>query len=162
AFDHAALAGVLSSLTASNAQGEYYLTDTVALLRDRGARAAVWCAEDARELLGINTPEQLAEAEQAWLAMRRGGRAGAPAARGVSGRRESERATRRPRERSERNSTSRLWAPWRARWLAEGGRSRGCLFCRVAGARADERDLVLARRPHALLMLNRYPYTSGH
>jgi hypothetical protein len=32
----------------------------------------VWCAEDARELLGINTPEQLAEAAQAWLAMRRG------------------------------------------------------------------------------------------
>jgi len=32
----------------------------------------VWCAEDARELLGINTPEQLAEAEQVWLALRRG------------------------------------------------------------------------------------------
>jgi bifunctional UDP-N-acetylglucosamine pyrophosphorylase/glucosamine-1-phosphate N-acetyltransferase len=71
AFDHAALAGVLDSLTADNAQGEYYLTDTVALLQARGARAGVWCAEDARELLGINTLEQLAEAEQAWYAMRR-------------------------------------------------------------------------------------------
>jgi bifunctional UDP-N-acetylglucosamine pyrophosphorylase / glucosamine-1-phosphate N-acetyltransferase len=71
AFDHAALAGVLSALTADNAQGEYYLTDTVALLQARGAKAAVWCADDARELLGINTPEQLAEAEQAWYAMRR-------------------------------------------------------------------------------------------
>ena len=72
AFDHGALKGVLSSLTANNAQGEYYLTDTVSLLQARGGKAAVWCAEDARELLGINTPEQLAEAEQAWLAMRRG------------------------------------------------------------------------------------------
>ena len=72
AFDHAALKSVLSALTANNAQGEYYLTDTVSLLQARGAKAAVWCAEDARELLGINTPEQLAEAEQAWLAMRRG------------------------------------------------------------------------------------------
>lgn len=72
AFDHAALSGILSSLTANNSQGEYYLTDTVSLLQARGAKAAVWCAEDARELLGINTPEQLAEAEQAWLAMRRG------------------------------------------------------------------------------------------
>ena len=72
AFDHAALAGVLDSLTANNSQGEYYLTDTVSLLQAKGAKAAVWCAEDARELLGINTPEQLAEAEQAWLAMRRG------------------------------------------------------------------------------------------
>jgi bifunctional UDP-N-acetylglucosamine pyrophosphorylase/glucosamine-1-phosphate N-acetyltransferase len=71
AFDHAALTGVLGVLTADNAQGEYYLTDTVALLQARGAKAAVWCAEDARELLGINTLEQLAEAEQAWLALRR-------------------------------------------------------------------------------------------
>jgi bifunctional UDP-N-acetylglucosamine pyrophosphorylase/glucosamine-1-phosphate N-acetyltransferase len=72
AFEHAALTGILSSLTANNSQGEYYLTDTVSLLQARGAKAAVWCAEDARELLGINTPAQLAEAEQAWLAMRRG------------------------------------------------------------------------------------------
>ena len=72
AFDHAALSGVLSSLTANNSQGEYYLTDTVSLLQARGARAGVWCAPDARELLGINTPDQLAEAEQAWLALRRG------------------------------------------------------------------------------------------
>ncbi len=72
AFDHAALTGILSALTANNSQGEYYLTDTVSLLQARGAKAAVWCAEDPRELLGINTPAQLAEAEQAWLAMRRG------------------------------------------------------------------------------------------
>ena len=75
AFDHAALTSVLSGLTANNSQSEYYLTDTVSLLQSRGARAAVWCTEDARELLGINTPEQLADAEQAWLAMRRGSRA---------------------------------------------------------------------------------------
>jgi len=72
AFDHDALKGVLRSLTANNAQGEYYLTDTVSLLQAKGGKAAVWCAEDARELLGINTPEQLAEAEAVWLAMRRG------------------------------------------------------------------------------------------
>ena len=70
-FDHGALSGILSSLTANNAQGEYYLTDTVALLKARGAKAAVWCADDARELLGINTLEQLADAERVWLAMRR-------------------------------------------------------------------------------------------
>jgi ATP adenylyltransferase len=37
-----------------------------------------------------------------------------------------------------------------------------CLFCRVARSRADREMLVLARRPHAFLMLNRYPYTGGH
>ena len=71
AFDHAALSGILGALTADNSQGEYYLTDTVSLLQARGAKAAVWCAEDARELLGINTPDQLAEAERIWLAIRR-------------------------------------------------------------------------------------------
>lgn len=74
AFSYPALAGVLSSLTATNSQGEYYLTDTVSLLQAKGAKAAVWCAEDARELLGINTPEQLAEAEGVYLAMKRGSR----------------------------------------------------------------------------------------
>jgi ATP adenylyltransferase len=38
----------------------------------------------------------------------------------------------------------------------------GCLFCRVREARDDRSDLVLARRPHALLMLNRFPYNPAH
>ncbi len=66
AFAYPALESVLSSLTATNAQGEYYLTDTVALLRARGLKASVVCAADPLELLGINTVEQLAEAEAAW------------------------------------------------------------------------------------------------
>jgi len=42
---------------------------------------------------------------------------------------------------------------------ADAGR---CLFCHVAGSRVDRANLVLARRPHAFLMLNRFPYTGGH
>jgi ATP adenylyltransferase len=38
----------------------------------------------------------------------------------------------------------------------------GCLFCRVVRSRADRPNLVLARRPHALLMLNRFPYNPAH
>jgi ATP adenylyltransferase len=38
----------------------------------------------------------------------------------------------------------------------------GCLFCRVGRAKADARDLVLARREHAFLLLNRYPYNPAH
>jgi bifunctional UDP-N-acetylglucosamine pyrophosphorylase/glucosamine-1-phosphate N-acetyltransferase len=63
AFDYPALAGVLAGLTADNSQGEYYLTDTVALLQRAGRAAAVVCAPEHRELLGINTVEQLEEAE---------------------------------------------------------------------------------------------------
>ncbi len=79
-----------------------------------------------------------------------------------------------------RNEPARLWAPWRMSYIetATAGAKRAprrgasdtpsgpdaepCLFCRVARSRNDESDLVLARRPHALLMLNRYPYNPGH
>ena len=63
----------------------------------------------------------------------------------------------------------RLWAPWRMTYIrrassvARDARTgEECLFCRMAGSRADRRDLVLARGPEALLMLNRYPYNPGH
>jgi bifunctional UDP-N-acetylglucosamine pyrophosphorylase/glucosamine-1-phosphate N-acetyltransferase len=64
AFRYPVLEAVLGGLTAHNAQGEYYLPDTVSLIQRAGHRAAVLCAEDWRELLGINTPAQLAEAER--------------------------------------------------------------------------------------------------
>jgi ATP adenylyltransferase len=56
----------------------------------------------------------------------------------------------------------RLWAPWRMTWLRQASAPSGCLFCRVSKSRDDRRDLVLARRPDAILMLNRYPYASAH
>ena len=66
AFDYPKLARVLSRLSSHNAQGEYYLTDSIALLGESGERTQVMCVPDPRELLGINTVEQLAEAERAW------------------------------------------------------------------------------------------------
>ena len=56
----------------------------------------------------------------------------------------------------------RLWAPWRMPYLRRASTPGGCLFCRVARARADRTHLVVARRLHALLMLNRFPYNPGH
>jgi ATP adenylyltransferase len=38
----------------------------------------------------------------------------------------------------------------------------GCLFCRVRRSRSDRTHLVLARRPGAVLMLNRFPYNPAH
>ncbi len=63
AFEYPILLGALAHLTADNSQGEYYLTDTVRLIQRAGHRAAVVCGEDYRELMGINTVEHLAEAE---------------------------------------------------------------------------------------------------
>lgn len=63
AFQYPALSTVLSQLTANNSQGEYYLTDVIALLRRNRYRTSVMCGPDHRELLGINTVDQLADAE---------------------------------------------------------------------------------------------------
>jgi bifunctional UDP-N-acetylglucosamine pyrophosphorylase/glucosamine-1-phosphate N-acetyltransferase len=71
AFDYPALVSVLGQLTAHNAQGEYYLPDTVRLLIASGRKAAVVCAPDYRELLGINNLEQLAEAERIYAELNR-------------------------------------------------------------------------------------------
>ena len=59
----------------------------------------------------------------------------------------------------------RLWSPWRMGYIRKAGapgEPQGCLFCRVQASRADRANLVIARRPHALLMLNRFPYNPGH
>jgi bifunctional UDP-N-acetylglucosamine pyrophosphorylase/glucosamine-1-phosphate N-acetyltransferase len=70
AFQYPALRDTLSALTAHNDQGEYYLTDTMALLRRSGHAVAVECAPDYRELMGINTVDQLEQAERAWHELR--------------------------------------------------------------------------------------------
>lgn len=80
AFRYPVLEAVLGRLTAGNAQGEYYLTDTVSLIQDAGHSAEVLCVEDWRSLLGINTPDQLAEAERIH-ARRQGGLGSEPGQR---------------------------------------------------------------------------------
>ncbi|HOK07236.1 MAG TPA: NTP transferase domain-containing protein [Syntrophales bacterium] len=47
-----------------NAQGEYYLTDIMAIAHSSGLKTAAFVAPDPREVMGINTPEDLAEAER--------------------------------------------------------------------------------------------------
>lgn len=54
-----------------------------------------------------------------------------------------------------------LWAPWRMAYVSGRGRPEGCIFC-VAVTGDEARHRVLARTGTALLMLNAYPYASGH
>lgn len=57
----------------------------------------------------------------------------------------------------------RLWAPWRMEFVSsDTPREEGCLFCRVQSEDRDAENLVAARTPESLLMLNRFPYNSGH
>src|SRR5262245_46465911 len=58
-----------------------------------------------------------------------------------------------------------LWAPWRMEYiLAPKDKSRACIFCGIEGAPAEERRarLVVCSTEHAFVMLNRYPFASGH
>jgi ATP adenylyltransferase len=48
------------------------------------------------------------------------------------------------------------------RYVGAAHSTPGCLFCRVFASRADRRNLVVARRENAVLMLNRFPYNPGH
>ena len=71
-YDAAALREALGRLTNHNAKGEYYLTDTLALLRSAGKKLAAVAAVPPEEVKSINTIEQLSEVS-AHMAARGGG-----------------------------------------------------------------------------------------
>ncbi len=58
-----------------------------------------------------------------------------------------------------------LWSPWRSQYVGSGDREQGCVFCRLADDRgivADEASYIVHRGQHNFVVLNLYPYTSGH
>ncbi len=55
----------------------------------------------------------------------------------------------------------RIWAPWRMEYIANNN-SAGCIFCLPPREGIDRNRLTLYRNDTTLVMLNRYPYTSGH
>jgi len=62
AFKAAHLFPALRELSPENRQNEYYLTDVIAILADKGMAIAATVTEDPQEVLGINTRIELAEA----------------------------------------------------------------------------------------------------
>ena len=57
-----------------------------------------------------------------------------------------------------------LWTPWRFQYMKEAasGVQPGCIFCDAAARKDDSETLVVFRGSKAFIILNRYPYTSGH
>lgn len=55
-----------------------------------------------------------------------------------------------------------LWSPWRMAYILGQTTESGCVFCNAATAQDGVDNLVVWRGTHAFVMLNRYPYTSGH
>jgi bifunctional UDP-N-acetylglucosamine pyrophosphorylase/glucosamine-1-phosphate N-acetyltransferase len=62
-FRRSVLAPALRRLSPENAQGEYYLTDTVAVLHDAGYNVISLVVDDPMEAAGVNDRAQLAIAE---------------------------------------------------------------------------------------------------
>ncbi len=54
-----------------------------------------------------------------------------------------------------------LWAPWRLEYIAAADELPGCVFCDAAAA-TDEDGLVVHRGATSFVLLNKYPYSSGH
>ena len=58
----------------------------------------------------------------------------------------------------------RLWRPWRMAYIKGSERHDSCFLCEAGGGDGtrDEDDLVLARGAAAFVILNLYPYNTGH
>jgi ATP adenylyltransferase len=54
-----------------------------------------------------------------------------------------------------------LWAPWRLEYIQGADEEQGCVFCRARDGE-DEAGLVVHRGKRAFVVLNKYPYASGH
>src|SRR5579871_5375234 len=57
-----------------------------------------------------------------------------------------------------------LWSPWRYRYVSQAGKSESCPFCEKIqeDPSRDRENLVLHRGRNNFVILNLYPYTTGH
>ncbi len=57
-----------------------------------------------------------------------------------------------------------LWTPWRFQYMAQvtSGKQPDCIFCDAVAANHDEETLIVYRGKKMFVILNRFPYTSGH
>lgn len=55
-----------------------------------------------------------------------------------------------------------LWTPWRYQYISHADDNAECVFCVAARPADDRARLVVHRGAHCYVLLNRYPYTSGH
>jgi ATP adenylyltransferase len=54
-----------------------------------------------------------------------------------------------------------LWAPWRLAYIQQA-HAEGCIFCRAVAGADDRAALVVHRRPRTFVIMNLFPYNSGH
>ena len=54
-----------------------------------------------------------------------------------------------------------LWTPWRYAYVSKAGKPGGCVFCQKQ-AEDDRAAFILHRGRYCFVLLNIFPYTSGH
>jgi ATP adenylyltransferase len=57
-----------------------------------------------------------------------------------------------------------LWTPWRYQYMARArsGNEPECIFCEAAARNDDAETLIVHRAAKTFIILNRFPYTTGH
>lgn len=55
-----------------------------------------------------------------------------------------------------------LWTPWRYTYIKSADQAEGCVFCQKLAENDDEQALIVHRGEHNFVILNAFPYTSGH
>lgn len=55
-----------------------------------------------------------------------------------------------------------LWSPWRMEYIQNHKKEPDCVFCRALANPDDPESLVVYIGQNVIVILNRFPYTSGH
>lgn len=55
----------------------------------------------------------------------------------------------------------KLWAPWRKEFIL-GKKEKGCIFCKRHKGKKDKENLILFRGKLSFVIMNKYPYNTGH
>ena len=57
-----------------------------------------------------------------------------------------------------------IWTPWRYQYMKEAtsGNQPECIFCEALARKNDAETLIVRRAKKTFIILNRFPYTSGH
>lgn len=55
-----------------------------------------------------------------------------------------------------------LWTPWRYRYVSDAAKDDRCIFCAALEEGDDAKSFIVLRGGKNFVILNRFPYTTGH